>query len=162
MKRSWNPRLWAGFALVVVGIASYPFFFIRFPATRDFPWVNLLLLALAVCLLISGVRRAFRRPDAYRGKVSGPILSALGVLLAGFFLVEIFYVARQVPESRGAPALGQIAPDFTLPDSYGHAVTLSALLNSPFDVGASSGSPPPGDAHGLTAGAVVIFYRGYW
>lgn len=159
MKRSWNPRLWLGFALVLVGIVSYPTFFIRFPVTRDFPWANLILLGLAAFLLITGVRRAFRQPEAYRGKVSGPILASLGLLLAGFFLVEIFYVARQVPESRGAPSVGAIAPDFTLTDSTGRMVTLSTLLNSPF---VASGLPAPGNVSGQTAGVVLIFYRGYW
>jgi hypothetical protein len=159
MKRSWNPRLWAGFALVLVGIASYPRFFIRFPVTRDFPWANLLLFALAAFLLATGLRRAFQKPEAYRGKVSGTILASLGTLLVAFFLFVILYMARQVPESRGAPTVGQTAPDFTLPDENGHAVTLSALLNSPFS---TNDWPEAGNPHGTTAGAVLIFYRGYW
>lgn len=159
MKRSWNPILWGGFALVLAGILSYPTFFIRFPATRDFPWVNLLLLGLAGCLLAVGVLHAFRRPDAYRGKVSGPILASLSVLLIGFFLVEIFYVSRQLPASDKAPRIGEIAPDFTLPDSTGGAVTLSSLLNSPFGTNDWSASAVASDK---TAGAVLIFYRGYW
>lgn len=159
MKRSWNPALWIGFALVLAGIASYPFFFIRFPVTRDFPWVNLLLLVIAAWLLVAGVSRAFRRPQAYRGKVSGPILASLSLLLIGFFLVDIFYVARQLPASANAPRPGQIAPDFTLSDSTGHPVSLSSLLNSPF---ASNDWPPAGPAPAKTAGVVLIFYRGYW
>jgi len=159
MKRSWNPRLWAGFALVIVGILSYPTFFIRFAATRDFPWANLLLLALAAYLLAAGLHRAFRRPQEYRGKVTGTILASLGVLLAGFFLEQIFYVARQVPASLGAPRQGQIAPDFTLADTSGAPVTLSTLLNSPFS---ANDWPPKGDPSDKTVAAVLIFYRGYW
>ena len=159
MKRSWNPALWIGFALVLAGIASYPTFFIRFPLTRDFPWANLLLFAAAVCLLAVGILRAYRRPDAYRGKISGPILAVFSVLLAGFFLVQIFYVSRQIPPSQNAPRLGQIAPDFTLPDSTGRAVTLSGLLNSPFG---TNDWPATVAASEKTAGAVLIFYRGYW
>jgi thioredoxin-dependent peroxiredoxin len=40
-----------------------------------------------------------------------------------------------------ALALGQVAPDFTLPDQNGHAVHLA-------------------DARGHKA--VIVFYRGYW
>jgi hypothetical protein len=159
MKRSWNPALWIGFALVLVGIISYPTFFIRFPLTRDFPWANLLLLAVAVCLLAVGMLRAYKLPDAYRGKISGPILAVLSVLLAGFFLVEIFYVPKQIPASQNAPRVGQIAPDFTLPDSMGRAVTLSSMLNSPFGTNDWPVTVPASDK---TAGAVLIFYRGYW
>jgi hypothetical protein len=160
MKRSWNPRLWAGFALVLVGCASYPLFFIRYAATRDFPWASVILFALAAYLLFTGLRRAFRQPDAYRGKVSGPILASLSTLLVGFFLFGTLYMAREVPESRGAPAVGQIAPDFTLADENGKMVKLSALLNSPFS--SNDWPAPAGDPHGTTAGAVLIFYRGYW
>jgi hypothetical protein len=162
MKRSWNPRLWMGFALVLVGIASYPFFFVRFPVTRDFPWANLILLALATFLLITGLRRAFQQPDAYRGKVSGTILVLLSVALVGFFLFSIFYMARQVPESRGAPVVGQLALDFTLTDENGGRVTLSTLLNSPFSTNDWPATPASDGAREKTAGAVLIFYRGYW
>jgi hypothetical protein len=170
MKRSWNWRLWGGFALVLVGIASYPFFFIRFAATRDFPWANLILFALAGFLLLTGLRRAFRQPEAYRGKVSGTILASLSTLLVALFLYTILYMARQVPESRGAPAVGQVAPDFTLADENGQPVTLSTLLNSPFSTNdwpttATAGRPATttaGEPRGKTSGAVLIFYRGYW
>jgi hypothetical protein len=149
-KRSWNPILWVGFALVLVGFASYPFFFARFPITRDFPWANLALLALSVFLVCAGVVRAFRQPDVYRGKVSGSILGVLTVLLVGFF-----------PASHGAPKVGEMAPDFTLPDSQGNLVTLSAMLDSSFAPNGST-SATAGTGSAQTAGTVLIFYRGYW
>jgi hypothetical protein len=152
MKRSWNPIMWTGFGLVLVAMASYPFVFARYPITRDFPWATLLLIAVAFILLATGVTRAFRQPNAYRGKITGSILTGLAVLLVGFFLTGIFYLTRQVPASHGAPKVGEIAPDFTLPDSTGQSVTLTSLLNSPF----------AGDATSKTAAVALIFYRGYW
>lgn len=159
MKRNWNWRLWAGFALVLVGAASYQYLFIRFAVTRDFPWANLILFALAAYLLVTGLRRAFQQPEAYRGKVSGTILTSLSALVVGLFLFVVFYMARQVPASRGAPAVGQVAPDFTLADQNGQPVTLSALLRSPFS---TNDWPAVGEPRGNTAGSVLIFYRGYW
>ncbi len=159
MKRSWNPTLWAGFFLALVAMLSYPFVFARYPITRDFPWATLLLIALAIFLLATGLTRAFRWPEAYRGKITGSILAGVTILLVGFFLIEIFYVTRQVPVSHGAPKVGEIAPDFTLPDSRGNSVTLSALLNSQF---AKNDSPAAEPASGKTAAVVLIFYRGYW
>lgn len=159
MKRSWNPRIWIGFVLSLAAVLSYPLFFARYPITRDFPWANLLLMALAVFLVATGVVRAFRRPDAYRGKISGSILAVLTVLVLAFFLADLFYFTRLIPASHGAPQVGQTAPDFTLPDSKGDSVTLSSLLASPF---AADGRPTAGTAPAKTAAAVLIFYRGYW
>jgi lysylphosphatidylglycerol synthetase-like protein (DUF2156 family) len=161
VKRNWNSTLWVGFSLVLVGIFSYPLFFARFPITRDFPWANLALIALAVLLLGVGMRRAFRQPDSYRGKISGSILSVLTVLLVGFFLVEIFHETKEISASHGAPKVGEIAPDFTLSDSQGNPVTLSAMLNSSFVPNGSS-SAAAASSSAKTAGTVLIFYRGYW
>jgi hypothetical protein len=159
MKRSWNPRIWAGFVLCLAALISYPTFFARYPITRDFPWVNLLLIAVALFLLVTGILRAFRRPDAYRGKIFGSILGVLSVFLVGFFLYGIFVLTRNIPASHGSPQLGQLVPDFTLPDSTGSTVTLSNLLQSPFP---ASLQPAAGTASAKTAAVVLIFYRGYW
>lgn len=159
MKRSWNPALWVGFALVLIGTLSYPYFFIRFPVTRDFPWANLLLLAIALALIAVGLRRAFRRPEAYRGKISGSVLAVLGAFVAGFFLFVVFYMARQLPASVGSPKVGAVAPDVTIPDSLGRPVTLSALLASPFRTNDWPSQDPGGSK---SNGLVLIFYRGYW
>lgn len=81
----------------------------------------------------------------YRGKIAGPILATLSLLIFGFFAYEIFYVMKQVPASAGAPRVGQKAPEFTLPDQTGKPIALTDLLSS-----------------SKSAGAVLIFYRGFW
>jgi hypothetical protein len=159
MKRSWNPRIWGGFVLCLAALVSYPTFFVRYPITRDFPWVNLLLIAVALFLLVTGILRAFRRPNAYRGKISGSILGVLSVLLVGFFLYGILVLTKSIPASHGSPQVGQLAPDFTLPDSAGNNVTLSNLLQSHFP---ANPQPASAQASANTAAAVLIFYRGYW
>jgi hypothetical protein len=141
MKRNWNWPIWVGFVVAVGGLFSYEYF-VRFPITRDFPWANLLLFAIGAVLLLVGLFRAFGRPQLYRGKVFGSILTALALLLFAFFSYEIFYVLRQVPLSTQAPRIGEKAPEFSLPDQDGKQVALSDLV-----------SPN---------GAVLIFYRGYW
>jgi hypothetical protein len=140
-------------------MVSYPAVFARYAITRDFPWVTLFLIALGVLLTASGVALAFRCPDAYRGKISGSIVGVLTVLLVGFFLFEIFFATKRIPASRGAPQLGETAPDFTLPDSEGNNVTLSALLDSSFS---TDDRPTYRAGSGKTAAVTLIFYRGYW
>ena len=142
MKRRWNWPIWVGFVVIVVGLFSYGFF-VQFPATRDFPWANLLLCGIGAALLIVGLFRAFGRPQVYRGKIFGSIFTAIAVLVVAFFSYAIFYVVRQVPASSGAPRVGQKAPDFILLDQNGKPVGLGDLL---------SGS----------RAVALIFYRGFW
>jgi hypothetical protein len=142
MKRRWNVSVWAGFLLVLAAMVTYVTVFIRFPATRDVPWATLLILGAGLSLTARGLRRAYREPQMYRGKIAGPILMVLGGALAGLFCYQILFFMRELPPSSGAPRVGQSAPDFTLPDQDGNPVTLSKLL----------------DANGV----VLIFYRGYW
>ncbi len=154
MKRRWNLSLWAGFLVILAALISYLPLFVRFPITRDLPWANLLLFAAGGGLLAIGLKRAFRQPELYRGKVSGTILGTLSVIVFGFFVFGIFYGGKQLPPSKGAPQIGQKAPDFTLLDKDGNPVTLSALLASP------GGSAAGGTIK--TSAVVLIFYRGYW
>ena len=144
MKRRWNWALWLGFVVVVLALFSYQVF-VLFPITRDFPWANLLLFAIGGTLLATGLFRAYGRPAAYRGKIFGPILTVLGLLMFGLFAYGLFYIARQMPPSVGAPQVGQKAPDFTLVDQDGNRVALNDLLSSP-----------------STRAVLLIFYRGYW
>jgi len=153
MKRSWNGQLWWGFILVVIGVLSYIPIFTRFPITRNFPWVNLLLLACGLALLAAGLVRAFRRPEVYRGRVFGTVLMVLAAAGSGLFCWGTIYLAHQLPPSTSAPRVGQKAPDFVLPDQDGKPVALADLVSSPSTQPASSAK---------AGGALLIFYRGYW
>ncbi len=144
MKRNWNWRLWTGFLFALAGFISF-WFFAQFPITRDFPWANLLLFAIGGFLLFTGIVRALREPQIYRGKIFGPILATLSVLIFALFAYGMFYVVRQMPPSKGAPRVGAKAPDFTLPAQNGIPVTLSQL-----------------ESTRGTRSVLVIFYRGHW
>jgi drug/metabolite transporter (DMT)-like permease len=139
MNRRFNWQLWFGFALSVVAFATYFAFFILFPATRDFPWPSLLLFAIAIVLLIVGLRLAQRRrPLAW-------IMTLLGIGIAAFFCFAIFIGSKQIPASETAIAVGAKAPDFALLDSHRKPVALAQLLAAPSN-----------------KGVVLVFYRGYW
>ena len=135
---------------MIAAFLSYFMVFANFPATRDFPWVNLILFALGLVLLGAGVRRAFAQPGRWFGKISAGLLSALSVLILALFVWYNFSFSSQLPPSAGAPKVGEKAPDFTLPDSNNQPVKLSELV-------AGLGTEP-----GKDRSLLLVFYRGYW
>jgi len=147
--KNFNWQLWAGFVLTLFSFLSYPFLFIDYPLLRDFPWLNLVLFALALVLLIVGLRRAFRPGRNAISKVSGVVVATLGVLIIAFFVFVAFIEARRLPASAGAPQVGQIAPGFSLTDINNKPVALTDLLTQPIN------NKP-------AKGVLLIFYRGYW
>jgi hypothetical protein len=148
--RRWNWLLWVGFLSSLAGFASYlPLS--RFPVTRDVPWVNFLLFAAGLSLLLVGLKRAFGKPEQYHGKISGPILTTLSFLILGSFCFVVFYQPRQLPASSRAPRVGQRAPEFELIDTNNKAVSLASLLTTPLV-----------NSQMLPKGVLIIFYRGYW
>src|SRR5215813_8369733 len=147
--KNFNWQLWAGFVLTLFSFLSYPFLFIDYPLLRDFPWLNLLLFALALVLLILGLRRAFRPGRKPIWKVSAVVVATLGVLIMAFFIFIAFIEARRLPASAGAPQVGQKAPDFSVTDTNNKPVALADLLTQ-----AVNNKPPKG--------VLLIFYRGYW
>ena len=58
--RRWNWPLWVGFLLSLAGFASY-LLPSRFPVTRDVPWVNFLLFAAGLSLLLFGLKSSLAR-----------------------------------------------------------------------------------------------------
>jgi hypothetical protein len=143
VKRNWNWRIWVGFLVVLAGLFSYPLLLIDYPITRDFPWLNLILFATGLVLLGAGLLRAYRKPDLYRGRIIGPIVTLLSLAGIGMFCYGLLVVARQLPPSPNAPRVGQKVPDFTLPDQDGKPFALAELLPA-------------------SRATLLIFYRGYW
>ena len=151
-KHVWNWPIWAGFLLALAAIPGYFVFFVRFPVTRDVPWATWLMFAAAGCLLWAGVTRAFANPGGYGRKIVGAILAALSLGAAIFFGYATLYASRHLPQSGGAPKVGEKAPEFTLEDTSGKLVALSTLLSEPM----------PGGEGRKPRGVLLVFYRGYW
>ena len=143
MRHRWNIPIWAGFAVVLLAIVTYIPIFSLFPMTRDFPWVNLLLFLVGIGLLGVGLKRAFREPSLYRGKVTGSILTGLSIAMLGLFCFGMFVASKRIPGAESAIRVGQPAPDFTLTNADGQPVALSDLLKT-------------------NRAVALIFYRGYW
>lgn len=139
-KRRRNHMIWIGPLVAFVGVVSYFEVFARFPALRDFPWVNLPLTFLGLGLSGLGLWRAFRDAGVFRGKVLAPLGFALSLLLAAALVWYVFSFTYQMPPA--SKALGLVdAPDFALASSAGETVRLSDLRGRK---------------------VVLVFYRGFW
>ena len=144
-----NWPVWSGFLLSLIALLSYPFVFVRWPITRDFPWANLLIFCVSALLLLIGVRRAFTPERRQRSKIVASMLTTLSAAVLGFFVFSFFIASRWLPAAHGAPQVGQKAPDFLLPDTNNKPTSLAELLSTPI-----KGKP--------AKGVLLIFYRGYW
>jgi len=149
--KAWNWRLWVGFALALVATFGYP---LTFPITRSVFWIGLVLCIAALVLLVSGLKLAFARPESYRGKVAGPILTTASALMFVLFGVTSYLMPKAYAVASNAPRVGDKAPDFALVDTQGRPITLAQLLATPM----------PGSSNGSQAsrGVLLVFYRGYW
>jgi hypothetical protein len=147
-RRAANWPIWLCVPLAIATLYSYPFVFVRWAATRDVPWVNLLLGAAAVTLAIVGVRRSFGR--GWMARAAAVVAAVATVAAAGVFVYKVLIVARELPASTNAPNVGQPAPEFTLVDLNNQSVSLTSLRTAPL---AASRMP---------RGVLLIFYRGYW
>jgi hypothetical protein len=145
----FNWPIWAGFLLSIFALLSYPLIFVRWPVTRDFPWVNLLLFAISAALLLPGLRRAFAPDRRLASRILNSVVATLSVLIIGLFIFGFFVASRWLPPSKGAPQIGQKAPIFNLADTSGKTVSLAELLTEPIN-----GNAPKG--------VLLIFYRGNW
>src|SRR3974390_1508202 len=96
--RNW--RLWVGFVLSIAALVGYVFLVNE---TRAVFWPALLLCVLAAVLLVSGLRRRWRQPESYHGKVAGPVLTTLSALIFGLFGFVAYEVSRAFPEAKNAP-----------------------------------------------------------
>ena len=136
--RAFNWPLWSGFVLSPIAFLSYPFVFERWPITRDVPWATLLLFGVAALLLAAGLRRALAAgPWRWLRIAGGLVATTLSVAIFANFVLSVFVRARHLPESARAPQVGERAPDFTLPDESGAAISLASLL-SPVPVAGTS------------------------
>jgi hypothetical protein len=130
MIRYW-PAL-ASVLLCVGAIAGY-YALLRVPAIRNHPALSLVAFALAAVIAGVATWRAARWPN----------FVALGLSVVLLILGAYFnFVLARVPSSPVALRVGEPAPDFTLPDAAGAAVSLASFR----------GRTP----------VVLVFYRGYW
>ena len=133
--------MWLGPPVVFVAAVSYFLVFARFPALRDFPWLNLPLVLGGVALSGVGLWRAFAQPSVYRGKILGSIGLLVSGGIAALFCAYVFWLSNQLPEPSVTSMTLADVPELTLLDQDGQPVAL-------------------GDFRGRNL--LVVFYRGFW
>src|SRR5579859_776795 len=155
VERRPNSAPWLAFLFILIAILLNGLTFVTLRGTQAFLWLSFLAGLIALVYGITGIGRALGRPQVFSGKLSSAIFGVLALLVCGL-MVFIWYHARALPASTGAPQVGQKAPDFTLPDTEGRNVSLAQLLGH----GDSGGAGNPGGAP--PKAVLLIFYRGYW
>ena len=139
--RRRNHAIWLGPVITVVAVLSYFSYFVRFASLRDFPWLNLVLIAFGVLLSVVGVWCAFSPSLPFRGRVLGPLGLVASLFFGGVFNVYLFSTTYALPEATDVTLAMARAPDFSLMDQDGQLVSLA-------------------DFRGRKV--VLTFYRGYW
>lgn len=153
MSGSNNPRhyrvLWLGLLITVLGALSNWLYFLALPGQEVFPWINLLVPAAGLVVVLVGLRRASVSPQTNGGKILAPVFAIVSAVVFGASAWGLHH-ARDLPAASGAPRVGEKAPDFTLASTNGRATSLSQLLLEPIN-----NSAPP-------KAVLLVFYRGYW
>ena len=135
--RKSNHAAWLGPLIAVPGFLSYYGVFSMYPALRDFPWLNLLILAGATGLSLTAVRRA-RRGWSRFGSLAG--LSISGGLLA-LLCFYCFVLSYQVPDANLVADDGTRIPSITLASWDGTQIDLAEAASDKL---------------------ILVFYRGHW
>lgn len=105
-ERRRNSAVWLGLVLAIAALLSQGLFFLKVPGQNTLPWLSLALAAVAVVLVLVGVKRAFFEPKLYRGKVAGSIITVISVLFLTM-TVFVFVTARKLPGTAGVPGSGK-------------------------------------------------------
>ena len=123
------------------GMISYFLYFAFIPPLRDFPWLNLLVVLLGLCLAALGLRNAFHPTRIWRAKTLGSLLLLMSFALAALFYTYVFILSYQLPGAANVLQPDAAAPDFGLPDQRGQSVKLADFAGRR---------------------VVISFYRGHW
>ncbi len=126
--------VWLGPILAIVGVLSYFTVFATWPITRDVPWVNLTVLAIALGFSVAGLVRSRRRALASIGLV-------LTLFLGGFFVWYCYVFSSVLPGVELALDVGETVPAVVLRDDRGQDVELGSLAREKL---------------------VLVFFRGHW
>ena len=135
----WNHALWLGPLAAVIGLLSYYSFFAQWPMFRDMPWANLLILAVAIYISFTGLRRAWPLGGWHRP--AGIFGMFVSVALTLVLLLYCFVLSYQLPPAELVMKQGGQIPGVTLVANDGSDVNLGEAAADRL---------------------ILLFYRGFW
>jgi hypothetical protein len=136
-RETFNHLAWIGPVVAVFGLLSYFTIFSMWPLFRDFPWLNLLILAIGV----GASALALPRARGALGRAAGRAGLLLSVSMLGLLCFYAFHLSYQLPDA------GRVAGDGTkIPE-----ITLASYDGTPVDIAAAANDK-----------LILVFYRGHW
>ena len=133
--------IWLGPVITFAGAVSYFLYFAQFPTLRDTTLLNLPLVLLGLALAGFGGWHLWRQRGGWLVKALASAGLLLSLAITCLFCFYLFFFSYQLPGTADVLAVGDRAPDFTLPDPQGQPVHLA-------------------DFRGKNL--VLVFYRGHW
>ncbi|HIG30150.1 MAG TPA: hypothetical protein EYQ50_21075 [Verrucomicrobiales bacterium] len=140
-KSDRNSNVWLGPVIVLLAAFSYFTIFVKVPALRDGPWLNLALLIFGLVLSCRGTRQTFTRESGILKKMGAALGFLFSFGLTGLFSSYIFFMSYGLPETTEVTNELSKAPGFSLVRHDGANFTQSDYLGSKL---------------------VLVFYRGHW
>jgi hypothetical protein len=130
-------------AVVALGFGIGPYIALTAAAwmplgVRDNPWPMELVAVAATVVSIALAVRAFQ---ARRARAVATVCAVAALASTGLFAMLVHFGSGALPPPPQQLAIATPAPDFTLPDETGAAVSLASMRGHP---------------------TLLVFYRGYW
>ncbi len=134
-----NHAIWLGPAICTLGLVTYFVVFSRWPATRDFPWVNLPVIAAGLALSVLALGRAW--PRGGRQRAAGGVGLGVSAAFSALLVWYCFVFSSPLPAPASALGVGERVPAVVLTDDRGHSLGLGVVSDTK---------------------TILVFYRGYW
>ena len=125
--------------IALAAVLSYFFVFVQWSATRNVPWLTLLLLLCAIAFSGYGCARAWAGGPGR--KISGVFSTLFSLLIAGSFAWYAFSFSYGVPDKAQTAGLGTALPDMVLVSETGESVNVRDVAEDQL---------------------ILVFFRGYW